>query len=308
MNTSYFQTGCFSAHKPSEDSYYVSRDGSFFGIYDGHGGRNVSEYLRIHLYPLFQLSLKASTSVEDAFTRSFARVDEELLKGINPGSFCQRNSRTAGSCGLVVYFQGEKVYTAIVGDSRAILTKRTLECVPLTKEQKATDMEERKLIIQRTGDPRAFFQNQREAEIDPAAPDRLLGHLIVTRAFGDAFLKLKHFAPQQVQNFQLPYITAEPVVTSYSLAENEEEFLVLASDGLWDMMTNEEVMNFLREWSPEWETTNVAQKLVERVLNKYAERAGLEYNQVITHPEADKYLDDITVIVINLTRRKRVVS
>eukprot|EP01097_Dermamoeba_algensis_P007804 TRINITY_DN49_c0_g1_i2.p1 TRINITY_DN49_c0_g1~~TRINITY_DN49_c0_g1_i2.p1 ORF type:complete len:219 (+),score=27.43 TRINITY_DN49_c0_g1_i2:414-1070(+) len=215
-------------------------------------------------------------------------------------------SRTAGSCGIVVYFQNDKLYTANVGDSRAILTKRTLECVPLSKEQKVSDKDERNMVIQRTGDSRAFFKNQREAECDPAAPERLLGHLMVTRAFGDAFLKIKNFAPQQAQKFQLPYITCEPVVTSYSLTESEEDYVVLASDGLWDMMTNEEVSQLLHEWGSEWETCNLAQKLVEHVLHRVCDRMGMEFNDLLT--QSSELLDDITVIVVNLRKRKKIIK
>jgi len=288
---------------PLRTVFFISRDGCFFGVYDGHGGRSVSEYLRTHLYPIFQLSLKSTVTVEEAFVKSFARVDEDYIKGINPAALYQRASRTAGSCGIVVYLQGKKLFTANVGDSRAILTKRTLECVPLSKEQKVSDDEERSLVIQRTGDSRPFFKNPREAEFDPCAPERLLGHLMVTRAFGDAFLKVKNLAPQHVQQFQLPYITSEPVVTSYSLADNEDDFVVLGSDGLWDMITNEEVAHFLHERSHEWDSTNVAQKLVEHILKGIAERMGVAYNDLIT--QSSELLDDITVIVVNLKKRKK---
>jgi len=300
----HYHVGAFSANKPSEDCYYVSRDGSFFGVYDGHGGKVVSEYLRTHLYPLFQSSLKLNTTPEEALTQSFLRADEDYLKSINPASPFSRSKTTSGSCAVVVYIHGDKVYTANVGDSRAIVTKKSRHPISLSKDQTTTDKHEQTLVIERTGDPRAFFKNPREVEYNPTAPDRLLGHLMVTRAFGDAFLKVKSLGPQHRQQFQFPYVTAEPVVTCHTLSDFEDEFVVLASDGLWDLVSNEEVADFLNEHGAEWDRANIAQKLVDYVFNLVAERNNLSFNQLLFHPNLSSMTDDITVIVVNPRKRK----
>jgi pyruvate dehydrogenase phosphatase len=88
---------------------------------------------------------------------------------------------------------------------------------------------------------------------------RVLGQLEPTRAFGDAFYKWsretqerikKHFfgrTPHQWLKTP-PYVTAEPVVTSTEIEPSKGDFVVLATDGLWEMLTNEEVVGLVGQW------------------------------------------------------------
>jgi pyruvate dehydrogenase phosphatase len=87
----------------------------------------------------------------------------------------------------------------------------------------------------------------------------VLGNLEPTRAFGDAFYKWtretqdrikKHFfgrTPHQYLKTP-PYVTAEPVVTSTGIDPSKGDFVVLATDGLWEMLTNEEVVGLVGQW------------------------------------------------------------
>jgi len=86
-----------------------------------------------------------------------------------------------------------------------------------------------------------------------------LGSLEPTRAFGDAFYKWsretqdrikKHFfgrTPHQMLKTP-PYVTAEPVVTSTTIEPSKGDFVVMATDGLWEMLTNEEVVGLVGQW------------------------------------------------------------
>lgn len=91
---------------------------------------------------------------------------------------------------------------------------------------------------------------------------RVLGGLEPTRAFGDAFYKWsvetqlkikKEFfgrTPSQLLKSP-PYVTAEPVVTTTQIHPENGDFLVLATDGLWEMLTNEEVVGLVGRWIEE---------------------------------------------------------
>jgi len=81
---------------------------------------------------------------------------------------------------------------------------------------------------------------------------RLNGVLAVTRSFGD--IRFKHF------------VVPEPEILKHSLT-GEEDFLVLACDGLWDIMDAQEVGEFVREYRTSQGTTaGIAKALVDEAL------------------------------------------
>lgn len=88
---------------------------------------------------------------------------------------------------------------------------------------------------------------------------RVLGGLEPTRAFGDAVYKWsKEIASRLRESYfgrtqspllrTPPYVTAEPVVTTTKVHPEQGDFLVLATDGLWEMLTNEEVVGLVGKW------------------------------------------------------------
>lgn len=95
---------------------------------------------------------------------------------------------------------------------------------------------------------------------------RVLGGLEPTRAFGDAFykwsvetqLKIKKEFFGRTPSALLktpPYVTAEPVVTTTQICPERGDFVVLATDGLWEMLTNEEVVGLVGRWLEEQQKT-----------------------------------------------------
>ncbi len=88
---------------------------------------------------------------------------------------------------------------------------------------------------------------------------RILGGLEPSRAFGDSFYKWTKETQERIkQNFfgrtpsQLlrtpPYVTAEPVITTTKVEPEKGDFVVMATDGLWEMLTNEEVVGLVGQW------------------------------------------------------------
>jgi len=100
------------------DEYGGDAGTGYFGIYDGHGGRNVAEYLRLHLHHTVQRELqgKGDRSVEECMKAAFLLTDIECA---DTGE--QASGSTAAVC--IVRRQGGKryAYTANVGDARAVL-------------------------------------------------------------------------------------------------------------------------------------------------------------------------------------------
>jgi protein phosphatase PTC1 len=156
----------------------------YFGIYDGHGGRNVAEYLRLHLHVNVEKELRAKgdRSVEECLKSAFMITDAECST---------TGEQASGSTSVVsiVRKQGTKryVFTANCGDARAVLCHAGM-AVRLSKDHKATDASEKARIESAGG----FVIRK-----------RVMGVLAVARSFGDYVLK--------------KYVTAEPYTSTTKL-------------------------------------------------------------------------------------------
>lgn len=114
---------------------------------------------------------------------------------------------------MVVVTQGDSIYVAHAGDSRAILVHSSGKVTALTSDHKPNRPDERKRV-QDLGGSVVFW-----------GVWRVEGILAVSRAIGDRMLK--------------PFVIAEPEVKQHTRARNDW-FLVVASDGVWDTITNED--------------------------------------------------------------------
>lgn len=103
------------------------------------------------------------------------------------------------------------------------------------------------------------MRKQHPGEENVIRNGRVLGGLEPSRAFGDATYKWTREVSERLkQSFfgrtpsQLlrtpPYVTAEPVVTTTKIEPSKGDFVVMATDGLWEMLTNEEVVGLVGQW------------------------------------------------------------
>ncbi|CAM8885864.1 unnamed protein product [Rhodiola kirilowii] len=138
--------------------------------------------------------------------------------------------------------------------------------------------------------------------------DRVKGRLTVTRAFGAGFLKqwndplLEMFRNDYIGT--APYVSCTPSLRHHKLCQRDQ-FLVLSSDGLYQYLTNQEVVSHVdifMEKSPEGDP---AQNLIEELLSRAAKKAGMELHELLDIPQGDrrKYHDDVTVMVVSLEGR-----
>ncbi|URE34107.1 protein serine/threonine phosphatase [Musa troglodytarum] len=134
---------------------------------------------------------------------SFSRVDGELAS----------KEREVGSTASVAVVGPERIVVANCGDSRAVLSRGDM-AVPLSSDHKADRPDERKRVEAAGG------------VVINWDVYRVSGVLATSRSIGDHYLR--------------PYVISEPEVTVTNRTE-EDELLVLASDGLWDVVSNEVV-------------------------------------------------------------------
>ncbi|KAK1417613.1 hypothetical protein QVD17_26743 [Tagetes erecta] len=203
------------ASHPMED-YYVSKFMSYrghnlglFAIYDGHLGDEVPAYLKKNL---FSNILKEGEFLKDphrSISRAYERTDQAILSH-NPE--LGRGGSTAVTAMLI---DGRKLWVANVGDSRAVLSKRG-QAIQMSTDHEPNN--ERGSIENRGG----FVSNM------PGDVARVNGQLAVSRAFGDKNLKTHLRCDPDIQNSDIDANT---------------EILILASDGLWKVMTNQDAVD-----------------------------------------------------------------
>ncbi|KAJ3703617.1 hypothetical protein LUZ61_007322 [Rhynchospora tenuis] len=262
--------GCVASAPPPE-SGDVSQL-RFFGVYDGHGGSQVSQYCASRMHAAVQEEWERGTGNNEeswqrrwevAFERGFESVDEELIANrVAPD--------VVGSTAVVAVVSGCQIICANCGDSRAVLC-RGGQAVPLTIDHKP-DREDELARIESTGGKVVNWGGPRVQAI-----------LAMSRAVGDRYLR--------------PWVIAVPEITFHPRSE-DDDCMILASDGLWDVVSNEEACD-------------VAYRLLKR-----HRRNGLvgDATQVPAQAVAEYLLnlalrkqssDNISVVVVDLKARSR---
>jgi len=220
-----------------EDAYSVENGGRFAAVFDGHGGSEVSSTLRDRLYNLYHQVLSAKhweerddfdlkgnrvpsiSSHVAALRGALEQVEQDVLKHddlVYQGS-------TAVAVVLHVAEGGQRtMLSANIGDSRAVLS-RGGKAIDLTRDHKPNDERERARI-------RAMGE---EVQWDPYGQLYRVRDLSLSRAIGDRFAK--------------PAVSSEAEIQLFPVTEKEDEFVLLASDGLWDVMTSQEAVDFVHD-------------------------------------------------------------
>ncbi|KAF3622028.1 putative protein phosphatase 2C 8 [Capsicum annuum] len=189
----------------------------FFGVYDGHGGSRVSLACRERLHYIIEEELLELNRMdwEKVMMTSFSRMDEEV-RGVG---YEEDMGRTVGSSAMVVMVGKEVVVVANCGDCRTMLCNRGVT-VPLSHDHKADRPDEKKRVEAAGG------------KILNWKGSRVQGVLATSRSIGDHCLK--------------PFLIPEPEVTVYK--RNEwDEFLVIGTNGLWDVVSNEVACEVVRK-------------------------------------------------------------
>jgi len=215
------------------DAYDGKKDQAFFGVYDGHGGRGVVDFVAKHLDEVLrkEIHFDKSRSVKDCLASAYIITDIQSRKAGLMSSGC-----TAVTCFLESK-KGRKILNiANVGDARAVLCKAG-RAVRLTYDHKATDAAEQKRIQDAGG----FVLR-----------GRVLGILAVSRSFGDHGLK--------------QFVSARPFTTETEITP-DCQFLALCCDGVYDVMKDEDVVKFVLEHSKGGQPNpKIAQMLVKEAL------------------------------------------
>jgi len=306
-----YSTNYFTVSKPFENSHNVRPQlsqvpGLLAMVARGHNGEVASYFLRDNLFDfleVFQASFKSSSLLNPDF---FELADELFLT-----SKCDKvetkKHADHGAVYCCVHVKEKDIEVAWAGVVRALVGRRVgdgYETISLTKDhQHDIHPGERERLL-----------SMHPYEPDLLKKNRVKGHLQPTRAFGDGPYKrmeifyesdrFHHIHP----NWTPPYVTAVPEVAPVYEIHPDDEFLILASDGLFQELHNEEVVRILGHHlsTDPSSRESSASVLIEAALLAAGED---KHGRLKTHEEnltkilelprkkKRKVLDDITVIV-----------
>ena len=206
----------------------------FFAVYDGHGGKGCSIYLKENLHNNIKEFSKQGIKEAIEITEEKFKVEQALNE---KGEI----SDSSGSCGIMAMIQNNKIIIANVGDSRLVLFKNG-KVFFSTEDHKPNTETEKKRIKNAGGEIYQTFtyfplrQNGREIE----APWRVLpGRLSVSRTFGDVEAKDPKFGGIG------GVVMALPDITEFDL-DDEFNFMVIGCDGIFDVLSNEEILECVK--------------------------------------------------------------
>ncbi|KAI0502023.1 hypothetical protein KFK09_016968 [Dendrobium nobile] len=275
----------------------------------------------------FQLNGKKGNILEvenaqilKALSRALRKTEDKYLEVADKMMAENPELALMGSCVLVMLMRGKDVYLMNVGDSRAVLARTSSEEEGIIIDDALNDYGERMVdlrtlsALQLTMDHSTCVEQEvrrikKEHQDDASAiaNNRVKGYLKVTRAFGAGFLKQPKWNDALLKMFRIdyignsPYITCNPSLYHYKLSSGDK-FLILSSDGLYQYLTNDEVVTEVDLFISTTPEGDPAQHLVEEVLFRAAKKAGMDFHELLEIPQGDRrrYHDDVSVIVISL--------
>lgn len=194
-----------------------------FGIFDGHGGEFAAEFTKKTLFKYLLIRIISAELDEQTenftqmITEEVNHVDTQLIKA------AKANSDISGTTALFALLKGDILTVANVGDSRGIICDKNSKAIPLSYDHKPYNIKERQRIKEVGG------------FISFNGVWRVAGVLATSRALGDFPLK------------DTKMVIADPDILTFNLRFLQPYFMILASDGLWDVFSNQEAVDFIKD-------------------------------------------------------------
>ena len=276
--------------KTNQDNFFIFNNFNnnsnyiFMGVCDGHGifGQDISTYLVNNLPQNLNKNI-INKNIKNLSTERLSSLSKVL-----ESTFIQTNislntderidSTFSGSTCVTVLFTPTRLICINVGDSRCVMGKfnnvNKWHSQNLTRDHKPSEPDEMERIISSGGKVEAYRDNsgnfvgpERVWKKDGDAPG-----LAMSRSFGD---EVAHTIG----------VIVNPEINEYQLL-NEDKFFILASDGIWEFISSEEVINIIKDFYLENDIEGAL-----TYLYKEASKRWIVEEEVI---------DDITIILVFL--------
>ena len=222
-----------------------------FGIFDGHGGSEIASFLNKELPRYFYIQQIISDNIpkpNNKYSNYILSIFNELTNNLNKTNINSiKQGSTACICSIYKYKNKLYITSSWIGDTRAIACNQYLIAEALTLDHK----------------PNYFLEKIRIESIGGTVTKekddvyRINGILSVSRSFGDADQK--------------NYVISIPDIIHRVC---DYKFIVMASDGLWDVMSNQDVVDYILTYlldTPITETTASNSNIAYLLCNKAIE-------------------------------------
>jgi protein phosphatase len=226
-------SGCVQGRRPTMEDEHVnllgarSVDGdpvSLFAILDGHCGRRAAD-LGGQLLPEQVFNHPAfGTDTARAMVEAIIETDRQIF---------QTKTRTCGAALIFAVVHKCMLYVGCLGDSRAVLCDNGAT-VPMSIDHKPTQPQEKARVIRCGG------------YVD--GDGYVCGSLALSRALGDFYLKVDRDQFEQKEFQQQEFKVSNVADIRQINLTDASRFLILACDGLWDVMSNEEAVAWVTDF------------------------------------------------------------
>lgn len=225
MKTTYYKASLKGLRETNEDAEVIIdnykgqkkniKDVTYMAVFDGHGGSQISSFLGENLQKYFiHKDLKYPLS-KKYIKNVFDNMQNKLIN--KKGDIAKRVGSTALIVLLYKHNDTEYINIMNLGDCRAVICRNNI-AVQLTKDHKPNWPEEKHRVEKLGG--QIYFDGN----------DWRVGYLSVSRSFGDLDAT--------------PYVSHIPDTFKYR-KDNNDMFIIIACDGLWDVLTNNDAVNFV---------------------------------------------------------------
>ncbi|MCL7027234.1 hypothetical protein MKW94_011341 [Papaver nudicaule] len=258
---------------------------SFFGVYDGHGGKVVAKFCAKYLHQqVLKHEAYSAGDLGSSVQKSFFRMDEMMrgqrgwrelaalgdkvnkftgmIEGLiwsprgeandqiddwafEEGPHSDFSGPTSGSTACVAIIRNNQLVVANAGDSRCVISRKG-QAYNLSRDHKPELEVEKERILKAGGFIHA---------------GRVNGSLNLARAIGDMEFKQNKYLPAEKQ-----IVTASPDINTVELCD-DDDFMVLACDGIWDCMSSQQLVDFIHEQLHSG-SSNKLSGVCERVLDR----------------------------------------
>ncbi|CAN1127724.1 Probable protein phosphatase 2C 27 [Linum perenne] len=226
----------------------LSSSGAFYGVFDGHGGTDAALFVRKNILRLIVEDSQFPNCVEKAIKSAFLKADYAFADDASLDI-------SSGTTALTALMFQRTLIIANAGDCRAVLGRRG-RAIEMSKDHKPNCTSER-IRIEKLGG--VIYDGY------------LNGQLSVSRALGDWHMK-------GTKGSICP-LSAEPELQGTNLTE-EDEFLIMGCDGLWDVMSSQCAVTIVRK---------------ELMIHNDPERCSRE---LVTEALKRNTCDNLTVVIV----------
>ena len=270
--------------KFNQDNYFIYKNLNdeentlYLGVCDGHGvvGHDVSKYIITHLPSKLNTELKKTNkyinnkeNLYKTFTNVFLETNKQLCNSYTI------DTRFSGSTCVTIILTKNKVISANIGDSRAVLARYQngkWTAIDLSRDHKPNDKDEKERILAKGG----RIESYKDENGEDFGPPRIwlqnedIPGLAMSRSFGDEVAASVG-------------AISEPEMKSFELCD-DDKFIIIASDGIWEFISSQECVEMIKDFYLKKDLTNCLKYLLNESSKRWIKEEGV--------------IDDITAIIV----------